>query len=121
VSFRISRSVGREQGRGWFSFKECGESLNQVGKDGATLEGKRTNHGPHPLTIALAILSARALGNASVLHHKADGLLGRIVGRIDSGSGDERELLFTIAPETVGHCFDDAELGQGPADPFHRR
>src|SRR3954469_15752715 len=99
VSFRISGSVGRQQGRSGFSFKECGESLNQVCKDRVTLEGKGSNHSPQPLTIALAILSARALGDSPVLRHKTDGLLGRIIGRIDSRSGDEREVLFPIAPE----------------------
>src|SRR5215210_2436676 len=116
MSLRLSGSVGRQQGRSWFSFKECGESSNQVFKDRAALQGKGTDHSPHPLTITLPILSARALGHSAVLHHKADSLLSRIVGRIDSRSGDEREVLVTIPPETIGHCFDDAIFGQGPAD-----
>src|SRR6188768_3294418 len=120
INSRISGSVGGQQGRSWLSLNECGYSINQVFKDRAALQGMSADHGPHPLTIALAILSARALGDTSVMDYKPDSLLGRIVGRIDSGSGDEGEILFTIAPETIRHGFDVAVCGQGPTDPLHR-
>ena len=117
---RISRSVGGQQGRSCFALKECSYGVYQVLKNRAALQGARSDHRPHPLTVALAVLSTRALRDPSVDDHKADGLLGRIVSRIYSRSGDEREILFTIVPKTIRHRFDDPVFGQRPADPLHR-
>ena len=63
---------------------------------------------PEPLTPLLTLAASGALSNTPVDHTKAQRPLGHIVGRLDIGTGDKREVGSPVGAKALG------QVGRGP-------
>ena len=88
--------------------------LNRVRQElehGSALPGVGGDGGPNTLAPAAAGFTPRPLGDTPVDYHKADRLLGQIVGQLDARRDDETEVCLAMLAGMCGQILSIITLG----------